>query len=84
VTDIKPGSQPDAFVLKTLFALGRDGMAIEGVVVLTRESLPFRRVAAHSYLHAAPGGATIDLSADLVGSGRRDRGTWRWTAGILL
>ena len=83
VTNIKPGSQPDDFILKTLFALGRDVLAIEGVVVLTSDSLPFRRIAAHSFLHAAPGGTTLDLGGVLVGSGRRDRGTWRWTVGAF-
>ncbi|HEY5343837.1 MAG TPA: hypothetical protein VIJ66_09300 [Solirubrobacteraceae bacterium] len=83
VTNIKPGSRPDDFILKTLFAFGRDALAIEGVVVLTRDSLPFRRVAARSFFHAAQGGTTLDLSGLLVGSGRRDRGTWRWTAGIF-
>jgi hypothetical protein len=83
VTNIVPGSRPDDFILKQLFALGRHALAIEGVVVLTRESLPFRRFAAYSFFYSAPGGSTIDLGGALVGSGRRDRGTWRWTAGIF-
>jgi len=82
-TNIKPGSRPDDFLLKTLFVLGRDVLAIEGVVVLTHDSFPFRRVAAHSFFHAARGGTTLDLGGVLVGSGRRDRGTWRWTAGVF-
>lgn len=83
VTNIKPDSRPDDFILKTLFAFGRDALAIEGVIVLTRGPLHFRRVAAHSFLHAVQGGTTLDLGGVLVGSGRRDRGTWRWTAGIF-
>ncbi len=83
VTNIKPGSRPDDFILKTLFALGRDQFAIEGVVVLSHDALPFRRVAPHSFFHAAPAGATLDLVGMLVGSGRRNRGTWRWTSGIF-
>ena len=83
VTNIVPGSRPDEFILKQLFALGRDALAIEGVVVLARESLSFRRFAPHSFFRSAPGGSTIDLGGALVGSGRRDRGTWRWTAGIF-
>jgi len=83
VTNIVPGSRPDDFILKQLFALGRDALAIEGVVVLAREPLSFRRFAPHSFFHSAPGGSTIDLGGALVGSGRRDRGTWRWTAGIF-
>jgi hypothetical protein len=83
VTNIKPDSKPDEFILKTLFALGRDQLAIEGIIVLSQDALAFRRFAPHSFFHAAPAGATLDLIGLLIGSGRRNRGTWRWTSGIF-
>jgi hypothetical protein len=82
VTNRSPGERSDEELLTELFARQRPVEAIEGAVAISRNDdlLPVRRLAAHSYIHDADPGATIDLTELLIGVGVRDGGRWRFDA----
>jgi hypothetical protein len=84
LTRVAPDQLPDDELLKRLFALRRDRIAIEGVVVLRRDDLllPVRANGRSTWLHPRPCGEVLDIAGVYLGFGRREKGVWLWSDGL--
>jgi hypothetical protein len=80
LTNLQPGALSDEALCKRLFVSQRPLAQLRGVVVLRADDriLPVKRIGPSQFIHSVARGFVLDLTALLIGYGRRNPHNGQW------